>query len=494
MRQMSGADAAFLYLETKDTPMHIGAVSLYDASGVKGGVGFTKVRQTIADRLHLIPVFRERVLRMPLDLDHPVWIEDPDFDLDYHLHHVALPAPGNWKALMDLAGRIMSRPLDQSRPLWELYYVEGLKRIRGLPRESFAIIFKVHHAAIDGVAGARLTEVLHDASPRARRPKPPAEPFEPDPIPSELELLTRVAGHLVQRPVKIAEVLGRTAISALRVSRTYEEFETKGADAGEGLAHANEEATLYKPPGFFEAPRTPLNGHVTQPRAVGAVIGARAEAEAARKLVPGATLNDVMLTVCGGAFRTYLQRRNALPEESLLVLAPVSIRKPEEAGAGGNRVSAMVMRIGTDIADPVERLRAIHAAAVGSKKVHSALGRSTLPALQEALPGAAAIPLYRLLGQLQTVESLHPLVNFTVTNVPGPKKPLYLAGARMTATMGLGPLFEGIGAIVAIFTYADTVSMTINAAKDLMPDPQEVADLMNRELKKLARKAERMTA
>lgn len=488
MRQMTGADASFLYLETKQAPMHIGSISLYDASGVKGGAGFAEVRQGIADRLHLVRAFRERVVRMPLDLDHPVWIEDPDFNLDYHVHHLSLPRPGNWDALMRLAGRIMSRPLDQSRPLWELFFVEGLN-IRGLPKETFAVILKVHHAAIDGVGGAQLAEALHDTSPRARRPKGAGRRFKPDPVPSEMEMLTRTAGHMLQRPVRIADVVGRTALSVMRMRRT-----TQDHDAQAEAAHATEDAELHKLPGFYEAPRTPLNGHVTQQRAVGSVICKRADAEAARKLVPGATLNDVMLTICGGAFRKYLQRRNELPADSLLVLAPVSIRTAGQSGAGGNRVSAMVMRIGTDIADPVERMRAIHEVGAGSKRVHKAMGKGTVPAIQEALPGAAAIPLYRLMGQLQTVGGLHPLVNFTITNVPGPKKPLYMGGARLIATCGLGPLFEGVGAIVAIFTYADTVTLTITCAQDMMPDVGDVAALIGKDLKTLARKADRLPA
>src|SRR5688572_4650935 len=207
MQQLSGMDASFVYLETGTAPMHVAGISIYDPSTAPGGkVSFKEILAAVESRLHLARTFRQRMVRVPLDLDHPYWIEDPDFDLEFHVRHIALPKPGDWQQLCTQVARLQARPLDLTRPLWEMYVIEGLESIAGLPHGSFALLTKIHHAAIDGVSGAELASAIHDLTPDGE-PPPPDTAWAPDEVPGARELLRRSLGHRALGPLKLGRLL-----------------------------------------------------------------------------------------------------------------------------------------------------------------------------------------------------------------------------------------------------------------------------------------------
>ncbi|MEE4381211.1 MAG: wax ester/triacylglycerol synthase domain-containing protein, partial [Pseudomonadales bacterium] len=274
MEQLSGLDASFLYLETPNQPMHIGALAVYDPSTAPGGfVRFKDILATIESRLHLARTFRQRVVRVPFDLDHPWWVNDPEFDLEFHVRHIALPRPGDWRQLCIQTARLHARPLDTSKPLWEFYVVEGLEQVGGLPPGSFAIVSKIHHAAIDGVSGAEITGAIHDLAPDTHVP-PPTEPWIADREPLTAELLVRTWLNNVRQPLRFARVLADTVPAVARVT--------------EGLRNER-----FRTPGA--APRTRFNGTISPHRVVDGRSFPLEVLRGIRQAVPGATINDVVL-------------------------------------------------------------------------------------------------------------------------------------------------------------------------------------------------------
>ncbi len=329
MRQLRGEDARFVYADNGHANSNLTLVSIYDPStAVDGQVHFKGLLKHIERRLHLSPIFRQKLLRVPLELDHPYWIEDERFDLEYHVRHVALPKPGDWRQFCIQASRIHARPLDMARPLWELYLVEGLDAFLDLPKYSFAILAKIHHAAIDANAGAEITTLLHDTTARPPALAPPA-PWFPETPPGTLALLTRAALHNVMQPLKVAaplaRMLGRLSPAVL-------------GSLGDAWLHPE------------RRPVTRFNSVVSPHRVFETRRFTIEEFKRIRSLVPGATVNDAVLAVCGGALRRYLQRHEELPAPSLVSIAPVS-RRNGEGGGRGYRVLHVPLR--TDIADPV---------------------------------------------------------------------------------------------------------------------------------------------
>ncbi len=308
MRQLTGLDASFLYLESTRTPMHIGSLNIYDPSTAPGGrVTFDGILQMIEDRLHLARSFRERVVQVPLSLDHPYWINDPDFDLEYHVRHIALPAPGDWHQLCVQVARLHSRALDMDRPLWEFTVIEGLDNVPGTPKHSFALVAKIHHAAFDGVSGVEMNSAIHDLSPRAE-PRPVTTRWRPEVEPSAVELLSRAGWNNARQPLRFPRLVAET-VPAIRKLR-------------------DPAVDLPTRPG--EVPRTRFNGKVSPNRVFEGRTFDLEEIKAIKNSVPGATINDVVLTICGGALRCYLEAHDELPNKSLVALAPVSVRSKEQ--------------------------------------------------------------------------------------------------------------------------------------------------------------------
>ncbi|MXW50580.1 MAG: wax ester/triacylglycerol synthase family O-acyltransferase, partial [Gammaproteobacteria bacterium] len=447
MEQLGGQDASFLYFETPATHMHIGSVALYDQSSAPGGqVRFRDLVDNVRKRLHLAKCFRRRVVEVPLQLDHPYWLEDRHFDLEFHVRHIALPPPGDWRQLCRQAARLHSYPLDRSHPLWEMTVISGLKDVGGVPEGAFAVLLKVHHAAIDGASGAALTEVIHDESPKVPRVPLPDQIWVGQPEPSAPELMARTFGNNVLQPFRFAEVLSRTVPAMQRVSASLRNAELVGHAAGR-----------------MNVPRTRFNAPVTAHRVVD---GRSYPLDAMRRIkraVDGATINDAVLAVIGGALRRYLQAHDELPDRSLSAMAPINVRSADESAAEGNRVAAMTASLGTEIDDPLERLAAVSDGTRQSKALTDAIGARLMTDYSRFIPAQLASLAARLYTSYGMAERALPAFNCVVTNVPGPQKPLYMSGAKLLRTYGLGPLFDGMGLIFPVFSYDGGITLSFTS-------------------------------
>jgi WS/DGAT/MGAT family acyltransferase len=451
MQQLSGLDASFLYFETANASTHIGSFSLYDPSTIPGGrISYEKLLADVQARLHLARCFRQKLARVPLDLDHPYWIEDPDFDLEFHIRHIALPRPGSWRQLCEQAARLHARPLDLSRPLWELYLIEGLGEMPGAPPGCFATLMKIHHAAIDGVSGMELLAAIHDTTPDATAP-PPAKRWVPERDPGALELLGRALANNVRSPFRLGRVLAQTVPGIRRY--VDEQRRSRIEETG-------------------ETPRTRFNGPVTPHRVIGGVAFDLGEVREIRKAVTGATVNDVILTVCGGALRAYLSATHELPEASLIAMCPVSVRRADEKGTAGNQVSTMSVALRSDIADPLLRLQSVTEASRHSKKLTEAIGARSLTDMTQFVPGGLAGLGWRAASRLGLANRVRPFLNTVITNVPGPQVPLYSSGARLVVQFGMGPVMDGMGLIHPIGSYNGSAVISFTSCRELLPDPE----------------------
>ena len=457
MQQLSGQDASFVYLETPHTPMHIGSVGIYDPSTAPGGaVRFKDILDFVGSRLGGARSFRQRLVRLPLDLDHPYWIEDPAFDIEFHIRHIALPQPGDWRQLCIQVARLHARPLDLSKPLWEFTIIEGLDNIEGLPSGCFALVAKVHHAAIDGMSGVELSAAVHDLSPD-KPDRIANDDWKPDSLPGVAELLIGSYFNALRKPLQYAETVARAVPGLARLGQSV----SKG-----DVSLGNQKL----------APKTRLNGKVGPHRVFDAAPFPLAGIRAIKDFVPGATVNDVILAIVGGGLRHYLQAKGELPTDSMTAMAPISVRAEGEKGALGNLVSAMVVGLGTHIVDPIERLRYVHGEAVNSKALTNAVGARTLTDYSQFMPAALSGVAARLYTRLGAANAHAPVFNTIVTNVPGSRVPLYFAGAKMVRMYGLGPVFDSMGLINTIYSYADMIAISFTADRGMMPDPEAYAD------------------
>ena len=449
VQRLSGLDSMFVYLETPSNHMHVTGVLLLDPTTAPEGFSFAQVRAMVAGRLHRAAPFRRRLVEVPFGLAHPLWIEDPGFDLDYHVRRACLPSPGGQLELEDLVGQMVGLPLDRQRPLWEMCFVEGLER--GFQ----AIVMKMHHAAIDGVSGAELTAAWLDLEADPPREVDDEDDWQPERVPSEIDLLIGAWTQLASGPVKAARTTRRCTEAALRVAE-----HNRGSEA-------------LPPPSPFSAPRTSFNLAITPHRRVCFGKAALEDLKAVKNHFR-CTVNDVVLALCAGALRRYLLARGELPEEPLVAFVPMSVRVDEERLSGGNRLSAMLSSLATDVDDPVERLRTISAAMSEAKSQEALIGGEVLTDWTEfALPafiGGAA----RLISSTRLFDHLQPAFNVTISNIPGPQFPLFLAGARVAEMYPLGPVVEGAGLNMTVMSYCDTVYFGLNGCRATVPD---IADL-----------------
>lgn len=455
MQQLSAQDASFVYLETPHTPMHIGSVGIYDPSTAPGGfVRFKDILRFIESRLGGARSFRQRLVRVPFDLDHPYWVEDPEFDLEYHVRHIALPRPGDWRQLCIQVARLHARPMDLTKPLWEFTIVEGLDNVEGLPPGCFALVSKVHHAAIDGMSGVEMSAAVHDLDPAMTAPPAP-DSWRPEAMPKVTDLLARSYLHALIQPMRVAETIGRSLPGVARL----------GVQAAKGDVAV----------GARPAPKTRFNAKVSAHRVWDAVPLPLREVRAIKDAVPGATVNDVILSIVGGGLRTYLLERDELPRDTLSAMAPISVRGEGDKAALGNLVSAMIVGLGTQIADPLERLRFVHGEALNSKAMTGAVGAKALADYSQLIPSGLAGLAARLYTRVGAANAHSPVFNCVVTNVPGARVPMYFAGARMVAMYGTGPVFDGMGLINPVYSYGDTIAISFTCDRAMMPDPDRYA-------------------
>lgn len=459
MQQLSGQDATFLYVESARTPMHIGALSIYDPATAPGGqVRFKQILDHIESRLHTARAYRQRLVRVPFELDYPYWINDRFFDLEFHVRHIALPAPGDWRQLCIQAARLHSRVLDLTKPLWEFYVIEGLDNVAGVPKGAYAILSKVHHAAIDGASGTELTASLHDLTAESKRMIADA-PWHPEAEPSFAELMARTAGNNIKEPFQLLRVLASAAPSLVstQVKLARHELESSGP-----------------------VPKTRFNGAVSGHRVFEGRSFPLAGFKQIRKAVASATINDAVLSVCGGAVRAYLEGCGELPEESLIAMAPVNVRKDDEVGTAGNRVSVMSVSMRSDIADPLERLHAVHAATRNSKALSKAYGARLMTDLNRHVPASTLALAGRLVSHWGLANAIDPIFNAAVTNVPGPQVPMYMNGAKLIGYYGLGPITDSMGLFMPVLSYAGNMSISVTSCRRMMPDPERFADCLDR--------------
>jgi len=458
MQQLSGMDASFVYFETPARPMHVAGLSIYDPSTAPGGkVTFKGILANFEERIHLARTFRQKMVPVPMNLDHPYWVEDRDFDLEFHVRHIALPKPGDWRQLCILAARLHSHMLDLSRPLWETYVIEGLDNVEGVPRGSFALLQKTHHAAIDGMSGMEMTSAIHDLTPTA---EPPAttDTWQGEDDPSPLTLLGRATVNNATRPMHFGRVVARTVPGMGRVTNRVRRRQ------------------LQLPP--TSAPRTRFNGTVSAHRVIDARRFDLGEVRRMKTAVDGATVNDVVLAIVGGGLRAYLRDKGELPDASLLAMAPISVRSESEKGSQGNQVSSMVVSVASNVADPLERLRAVRESTHQSKELSSAVGARTLTEYSQFIPGGLAALAARTASRFEMANRVDPTANCVVTNVPGPREPLYFAGAELVTMLGMGPIGDGLGLMHPVTSYVNELVIAVTSCREMLPDPAVYAQCL----------------
>lgn len=453
MRQLQGMDASFVALETPNSPMHIGSILIYDPATAPGGfVRFKDILEFFHSRMPLSQTMRQRMVKVPLNLDYPYWIEDPDFDLEYHVRHVALPKPGDWRQLCIQAARIFSRPLDLTRPPWEFCVVEGLDNVEGVPKGSFAMVTKVHHAAIDGMSGIDLMDALHTLSPDAPPPEK-ADDWRPERVPDPIGLFMKGYVRAWINPWRQTSVVAKAAPGLYR--------------AVKGIV--NNEFTLET---TVSAPRTRFNVPLSPNRVVEGQSFKLAEIKALRALAPGAKINDVFLAIIGGAMRAYLKDKADLPDKSLTAMAPISVRAAEEKNTMGNQVSAMIVPLGTHIADPAERIAYVFGETQRSKAMTDAIGARQMTEVSKSSPAlfmALGAQAYSRLGLANYVK---PPFTTVVTNVPGPPVPIYSSGAELVSMHGLVCLTDGMALGHVVQSYCEQATIAFTACRKALPDPE----------------------
>src|SRR5438445_4005781 len=455
MERMTGLDAGFLYMETPTLHMHTLKIAVIDPMNVPGGYSFDLLKEVLATRLQYLPPFRRRVVEVPFGLTHPVWIEDPDFDLDYHVRRVAVPAPGGPKEFGELISDIASHQLDRRRPLWELWVVEGLEH------GHIGVVAKIHHAAADGVAAAAmLANVLGvgDAETDV------VDSWKPDPIPSEWELFVGAVKSLAGALAGLPTLLWRTFQGVFRLAQRRR--------AGGDL-----------PPPPFSAPAVSFNRALTPHRRFVFCSVPLDDVKEVKNAL-GATVNDVVLALSAAALRRYLQDRGELPERPLMAGVPVSVGEMGTRSSG-NRVSNLFTSIPTNVADPIERVRTVHQMMKGAKEVHNALGAEMLSDWTELTPPRPFAAFMRFYSRRELASRHRPPINAVISNVPGPKAPLDIAGARLVSIYSMGPILEGIGLNITVWSYCGSLNFGIVSCQELMPDLWRLTDHIHDALEEL---------
>jgi diacylglycerol O-acyltransferase / wax synthase len=447
--RLTGLDASFLYMETPTLHMHVAIVAVLDPSTVPDGYSFRRVRQMIVDRVPLVPVFQRRLVEVPLRLGHPVWVDDPEFDIDNHLRRAALPSPGGMRELADFAADVTSRQLHRDRPLWEMWVVEGLED------GKIALVAKMHHSTIDGVSGAELLGVLFDLEPDPPVPERQGERQLDLRVPSNFELVSHAFLARLLRPLGIAQMAWRTAQALVDVRKVRQGSEGKGAVP-------------------LTAPRTSINVSIHARRRVAFAAANLADVKRLKNAM-GTTVNDVVLAMCAGALRSYLLAGDELPDIPLVAVVPVSVTPEMAELKGSNKVSAMFVQLPCELDDPLERLRAVHEGTKGAKEEHKALGATTLQNWAEHASPNVFAAAARLYTRMSLADRHRPVANLVISNVPGPNVPLYLGGSEMLGMFPLGPVMDGIGLNITIMSYRGVLNWGLSSDARAVPRLWDVA-------------------
>jgi WS/DGAT/MGAT family acyltransferase len=471
VEQLSGLDGGFLAMETSSVYGHVGSVCIIDgkaAKGVEPTLTLEHLTQFIESRLPLVPLFRRRLVTVPFGLDHPYWIDDPDFDIDFHIREVALPAPGSDRQLSEQVARLHGRPLDRSRPLWELYLITGLRGGRA------AIYSKIHHSAIDGVSGGDILTAVLDTSPEGRA-MPEVEDFAGEKPPDPTWMLSRSAFALARQPLRAVRV-------ATDLTRMIPGLANAiGSPIAQRLAGKDHEVLLSGT--GLRAPSTPFNAPVSPHRRWAFADLPLSEV---KRLRAGSdlTVNDVVMALCAGALRRWLELHAALPAAPLVAAVPVSVRTRNEKGTFGNKVSMMLAPLPTNLPGPVERLAAMHEAMRSAKDQHGAIPASLLADVSQFAMPALANQAWRLSAKLRLLERVNPF-NLIISNIPGPNVPLYFAGAKLLAYYPVSALVHGQGLNITVMSYRGNLYFGLIACRQLVPDLEVMAGFLRDELDQL---------
>ena len=452
MQQLSEMDSNFLQQESARTPMHISPVIVYDQSARTGGkVRFKEILTVFERNLHKSAIFRRKLAGGAMGLDTPYWVEDRDFDLEFHVRHLALPKPGDWRQFCILLARLQARGLDMKRPLWEAYVIEGLNGVEGLPENSFAIMLKIHHSAIDGISGAEIVTAIHSLTSEVEPPLV-VDGWEGASGPSAWQVWSRAYQHNLLRPVKFVETVSNLVPAIIRASKLSANPQT------------DRRKTLTA--------KTRFNARISSNRVTDTLIMELAEVKVIRKALNDVTINDIVVAIVGGALRKYLQSKDELPADSLIAGAPVNVRSEHNSESSGNQVSLMRITMATDIADPVERLQAIRESAQQSKAFSNAMGSSVMMDISEILIPQVLGWGFRAVTMAASRTARPMPCHVVISNVPGPQMPLYLAGARVHMMMGLGPLLDLMGLFHAVLSSAGRITINFISCREMMPDPE----------------------
>ncbi|MEH6582495.1 MAG: wax ester/triacylglycerol synthase family O-acyltransferase [Halioglobus sp.] len=446
MKQLSGLDAAFIHQESPKTPMHVSPVLIYGPhTGSSSSLDIAAIRQAFSDSLPEAPILTQKLLSLPLRMDEPYWVTDKRFNVEQHVSECELPAPGSWAQLKVMLARLHAEGLNMEKPLWHATFITGLNNIPDIPEGSSALMLKIHHAAIDGVSLARLIAALHDEKPEDQKSRSVGQQGGPDPM----EMWSRANLKNWTRPIKLVNTVSKLipAVSKMR------ELETP-----EALSSTTKHS------------KTRFNAAVTRGRVIGSLQIPLQDLKAIKRGVRRVTLNDIAMGIVGGALREYLNTHGELPKASMVCGAPVNLRSKDD-GTVGNKIATMQVGLATDIADPVERLRAVHQYALMGKAKISTLGTGTVMDISDSVaPGVLAEGLRALSFASTRVSEIPVPFHVMISNVPGPPASISLHGAPLYSLLGLGPIRHSMGLFHVVSNTAEVFTITFTSCRSIMPD------------------------
>lgn len=481
MRQLSELDASFLYLESDTAPMHIGGIYIFDGQDCQTPVSFSTFVSYLRSRLHVVPFFREKLQQVPFRLGHPYWVDDANFSIERHLAYVKMGARNDQDSLLALASRILQEPLKRDRPLWHITFVDGLHTDSETPSNDapppqegrgFALIVRLHHAAIDAFSGEEIMGKLLEYSPYPDLIKPP-QPWRPRPAPTDQRALMHVGANLLRKPFRIAS-LASTAVQATTRGMIQKQLRK-----------------LPLPLPLFSAPNSPFNRQITGNRRVLGKSLPLSRLKAIKALIGDVTLNDVVLGLCAEILRRYMEEHNVSLNRSLVAMTPVSVRSKSLRRPTGNQMSAMLLDLATNEPCAATRIRRIHWNAVASEPYQEAIAADRLT---ELVPSTMLALSARLYTELQLAQRYQPVFNVPITNVPGPQVPLYLQGAKLTHQYNTAPLFDSMGLVVVAVSYEGRLTLNFTLCPDVVPDGQRLIELVDPSLASIEEAAAELPA
>ena len=454
MHQLSSQDAQFLYMETNKSLSQVTSVAIFDPSTApEATVRFKQIIEHVQSRLNTSPIYRRRIYHVPLELDYPYWIDDEHFDIEYHIRHSRLPHPADWRQLCIHLARFHSRPLDMQRAPWEMYVIEGLDNVEGIPKGCYAIATKIHHSAADGMAIVNffggLMDIDQQGTPVMQQEQRITSNRYAKPTPFQMSVRGFTNG--IRSPMNVANTLFKYAPSMIQSLKSQ-------------VTERHKESKVT-------VPSTRFNLETSPHRVFDSTNIALTEFKAIRGVVPGCTINDIILAICSGALRKYLGHHKELPAESLRAFVPVNVRSSKKSSKSseqpGNKISTMAPLLHTNIKDPIERLSAIRAETKEQKAARKGISARLMTDVTRHIPASTQLLAARL---IMNSEMAGRMTNVCISNVPGPQVPLYMNGAKVVRQMGLGPLADRMGLFIAISSYNGIMAFSATSCRRTLPD------------------------